>query len=115
MEENGSLVEWSWLDTNEVLADKPVPVHFAHKKMVHVFVLGLNSGLRVNRPAHLHVLYLINVNNEVAAAWRTIQAAAVHYQLFFENWHFVLSEDGTVVPKHVRDVLLTCVLIKTVH
>ena len=34
---------------------------------------------------------------------------------FLKNWHFVLPEDGTLVPKHGGDVPLIFVLIKTVH
>ena len=45
---------------------------------------------------------LIRVNNSFAAATD------------FSNWHFVLSEDGTLVSKHVRDALLIFVLIETV-
>jgi hypothetical protein len=33
----------------------------------------------------------------------------------FENWHFVLPEDVTLVPKHIGDAPLILVLIKTVH
>jgi hypothetical protein len=34
---------------------------------------------------------------------------------FLKNWHFVLPEDGTLVPKLVGDAQLICILIKTVH
>jgi hypothetical protein len=33
----------------------------------------------------------------------------------FSNWLFVLSQDGTLVSKHVRDALLIFVLIETVR
>jgi len=33
---------------------------------------------------------------------------------FFENWRFVLPEDGTRVPKHVEDGPSTTVLINVI-
>jgi hypothetical protein len=33
----------------------------------------------------------------------------------FKNWHGVLPEDGTHVPKHVGEAHLMLVLIKNVH
>jgi hypothetical protein len=50
---------------------------------------------------------------------KLIQTEKPHkYQLasgnwFLKNWHFVLPEDGTLVPKHGGDVPLIFILIKT--
>jgi hypothetical protein len=65
------------------------------------FVLGLNPALRGDRPAHLYVLGLINLINATATARITLQITAVQQPLVFENWRFVLPEDGTRVPKSV--------------
>jgi len=40
---------------------------------------------------------------------------AFQWQLVFKDWHFVLPEDGTLVPKHVGDAALAFVLIMAVH
>jgi len=52
----------------------------------------------------LYLLYLHGVNNE-AAQWH----------LVFKDWHFVVPEDDTLVPKHAADTPLTYVLIKAVY
>jgi hypothetical protein len=51
---------------------------------------------------------------------KVLQIEEPYKQQFFEaivckDWHFVLPEDDTTVPKHVRDIPLTFVLIKIVH
>jgi len=35
--------------------------------------------------------------------------------LVFKNWHIVIPEDGTHVPKHVAEAHLLYALIKNVH
>jgi hypothetical protein len=71
--------------------------------------------LRDDRPAHLYVLCLINLINVTATAGITLQVTAVQHQLIFENWRFVMPEDGTRVPKYSGDGPSTSVLIKTMH
>ena len=41
--------------------------------------------------------------------------AIVFSDCFFCKWHFVLPEDGTIVPKHVGDANLMLLLTGNVH
>ena len=63
----------------------------------------------------LYCLHTINGNDEAATDQGAYKQQLHSSNWFFKNWHYVLPEDGTHVPKHVGEVHLMFVLIKDVH
>jgi hypothetical protein len=57
----------------------------------------------------LYLLCVIGVNNKAATENYHIRTAS-QSQLVFKNWHFVLPEEGTHIPKRDEDAPLTFVL-----
>ena len=63
----------------------------------------------------MYLLYFSNVNNEADTDQRNWQNNSIPVATGILKLAFGLPEDGKLVLKHVGDVSLICVLLKTVH